>query len=145
MSPRKTRANSEIEKPMKHSNKRIISPELSNTAKKQKPSKMSSKEFEELKNLIKLSSNAIEIKIGESQGSLEEKLNDLSTKVNTDVLSLRESVDSFKEKIGNDVEIIKSQITEHPHRIDNTEDDIQRLKLATDLRVTGFPAKENEN
>lgn len=148
MSPIKTRANKKPNETSTQSNKRIISPEsreYNNRAKKQKSAKMSTKEFEELKNLITMSSNAIEKKIDDSQGSLEQKITDLSAKVNTEVLSLRNSVDSFKEKIGEDIVIIRNQITEQSFRIDNTEDDIQRIKLAADLRLTGFPARENEN
>lgn len=113
-------------------------------SKKTKTTKMSAMEFEELKHLIVNSTSTIEKKIDDSTSALESKVSNLATKVNEDVNSLRASVEEFNSKIGDDINGIKLQLNEHNHRLDNTEDDIQRMKLSQDLRLTGFAYKENE-
>lgn len=65
--------------------------------------------------------------------------------VNGDFQSLKTSVDEFKSNITCEMTEIKAQLSENTQRIENTEDDIQRLKRSQDLRLTGFPPKENEN
>lgn len=72
-------------------------------------------------------------------------MNDFTTAVQNEVQSIKKSVDEFKSTIGKDIDEIKNHIHEHTRRLDNTDDDISRLKLATDLRIIGFPYKQNEN
>lgn len=110
-----------------------------------KPYEMSQQEFTELKKLISESKNIIEMKISDSQNSIESKLNDFTTTFKEEVQSIKISVDEFKSTIAKDIDTIKSHMHEHSKRLDNTEDDINRIKLATDLRLIGFPHNQNEN
>lgn len=115
------------------------------TSKKSKTAKMTSKDMDELKQLISNSTIAIEKKIDDSTNALEAKVSNLATTVNEDVNSLRVSVEEFNSKISDDISGIKLQLNEHTQRLDNTDDDIQRMRLSQDLRLTGFAHKENEN
>lgn len=69
----------------------------------------------------------------------------MATKVEGDVPSLKSSVDEFKAEITDELLDVKKQLASHSQRIENTEDDIERIKRSHDLRITGFPVKDNEN
>lgn len=130
--------------------KRVLSPQSSATnnssnSKKSKTSKMSSKEFDELKNLICALSNNIVKKIDDSHQALKSDFSALAAQVNGDVQSLRTTVNEFQTKIASDIDSVKLQLNKHADRLDNTEDDIQRVQLSQDVRIVGFAVKENEN
>lgn len=128
------------------SSKRNLSPESKpnneKPKKKSKPSKMSSKDIEELKSLITTSSSASEKRISDL---LEKNFTDLGKKFNQEVQQLKNSVDEFKTQVGDDLNNVQIQLKNHNQRIENTEDDIERLKFSQDLRVIGFAYKDNEN
>lgn len=129
-----------------NSNKRHLSPEsIQITNNKSKAYKATMNDISELKQLISESKSDIEKKISDSQTSIETKLNDFKSTFSNEVQSIKSSVDEFKSAIGNDIDTIKIHIQEHSKRLDNTDDDINRLKLAADLRVIGFPYTQNEN
>lgn len=107
--------------------------------------KMSLDDFSELKKLITETKNGIENRINDSQTSIESKLNEFTTSVKAEVQTIKNSVEQFKTAVGTDIVSIRSRIQENSKRIDNTEDDINRLKLANDLRLIGFPYIQNEN
>lgn len=129
-------------------NKRPLSPEViisqEKTSKKSKTTTLSVKEMDEIKKLLGTFTASIENKIQESQTSLETKFNQLGTKVDENVQSLKTSVDEFKLEVSGEISDIKTQLNDNTQRIENTEDDIERLKRCCDLRLTGFPPKENE-
>lgn len=135
--------------PSNTSKKRILSPEINtdqNTnVKKNKPSKMTSKDMDELKSLITATRNGIENRICESHNVLELKFNELGNRVKSDVQLIKKSVDEFKTRVGSDISEIKKQLNEHEQRFENTDDDFERLKLSQDLRVIGIAFKDNEN
>lgn len=130
-------------------NKRNLSPEISKTentnAKKVRPSKMTSKDIEELKSLITSTAIGIENRISNSHQILESKFNELGNKVNNDVQLLRCSVDEFKSQVGSEMNVIKVQLNEHKQRFENNDDDFERMKRNQDLRITGIIYKDNEN
>lgn len=103
-----------------------------------KPRNITTTDMDELKHLIA-------DKIEATKTSVESKITDLSNKVDQDINSLKTSVEDFKTKVSNELTHVKTQLVIHNQRIDNTEDDIQRLTRNQDLRLTGFPAKDNEN
>lgn len=76
---------------------------------------------------------------------LETKSSELAVKVKGDVSALKSSVDEFKAEIACELKENKEQFSHQSQRLDDTEDDIERIRRSYDLRVTGFPAKENEN
>lgn len=133
--------------------KRVRSPESainnpSKPNKKSKTTKMSAKEFEELKNMIgSLSStvNQIGQKIDDTRLVLENKFTDLASQVNNDVQALQTSVTEFQTKITSDMDAINLTLKNHADRLDNNEDDVQRVQLSQDVRLVGFAVKENEN
>lgn len=132
------------------SKKRNLLPETETTpnstsTERNRTSKMSSKEIQELKDLIKSSSETIENKIAESQETLEKKFADLASEEKVDVASLKTSVSEIQHNIVGEINEVKSQLNNHDKRIANTEDDIQRIKLCTDLRLIGFAWAESEN
>lgn len=129
-------------------NKRTHSPQESEeekTSKKHKTNTLSAMDFAKLKKLITQSSEAIENKIDSSQKSLESKFSELAIKVEGDVSKLKLSMDEFKAEVSSELHDVKVQLSSNTQRIDNTEDDIQRIQRSSDLRVIGFPVKENEN
>lgn len=131
------------------SKKRILSPEINSdqntNVKKTKPSKMTSKDIDDLKALITATACGIENRICESHNVLELKFNELDNRVKNDVQIIKKSVDEFKIQVGSDISDIKKQLNEHEQRFENTDDDFERLKLNQDLRVTGIAYKDNEN
>lgn len=129
------------------STKRILSPEPQVAAIQQnhKKKKMSTIDFDEMKKLITQSYGAIESKITSSQTQLESKFDNLATNVNNEITSLKTCVIDLEKKVINDVNEIKLQLNNHTQRIDNNEDDLQRVQLSQDLRLTGFAHKDNEN
>lgn len=101
--------------------------------------------MEELRNLVTDSTRAIETKINQSQQSVEGKINVLTNKVDYEVNEIKNSVNEFKSNVAHEITSIKTQIVIHNHRIDNTEDDVQRIERNQALRLTGIAAKNNEN
>lgn len=71
--------------------------------------------------------------VSDSQKSIETKLNDFTASVKTEVQTIKELVNEFKSSIGTDIDTIKTHLTEHTKRLDNSEDDINRMKLATEV------------
>lgn len=145
---RTTKQSNSSNSPATTHEKRKLTPEKPDnpetTSQKKKKIKMT-QEFEALKHLITESKSAIENKISESQTSLETKFIDLASKVNAEVASIKSSVGEFQEKLTNEVNVMKQQMHTHTQRLDNTEDDVQRVQLSQDLRLIGFALKENEN
>lgn len=113
---------------------------------------MSSKEFEDLKNLLSSMHTSLGKKIDESKVALEHKFTDLDNKftnlasqVNTEIQSIKTTVTEFEKKIVNEIDSMNSTLKHHADRLDNTEDDMQRVQLSQDVRLIGFAVKENEN
>lgn len=144
----KTKQTNSSNSPTTTQEKRKLTPETPDdpetTSQKRKKVKMS-QEFEALKHLISESKSAIENKLSESQTSLETKFIDLASKFNAEVASIKSSVGEFQEKLTHEVNVMKQQMHIHTQRLDNTEDDVQRVQLSQDLRLVGFAFKENEN
>lgn len=113
--------------------------------KRTKSCTMPSEEFNQLKDVIADSTATISTKIDVATSALDTKISDLATKVNDDVSSLRNSVDDFNNKVSAEIVNIKSHLNAQNVRVDNLEDDMQRIKLRNDLRLTGFAFKDNEN
>lgn len=106
---------------------------------------MTSSDINELKELLTSLQNGIESKIISSQNIIETKLNDLSSKVDFEVQTLKTSVEEFQNNIGSNIRTIYDKLNSHEQRLENTEHDIQRLRYACDLRLTGIPYTHNEN
>lgn len=135
-------SNSSNIKTRSNSNKRLISPEQQEQRRKRKKDyKMSAEDMNDIKNMF----SSIANKIDESKQSVEHKLGELACKVESDVQLLKNAVDDFKSKINSDITAINDTLASHSQRLDNTEDDINRLRYANDLRLTGIPYVQNEN
>lgn len=106
---------------------------------------MSGKEFEELKNMIASLTDSIGQKIDDTRVILEDKFTNLATQVNDDVQAMKNTVAEFQNKISKDIDTMNTTLKNHAERLDNNEDDIQRVQLSQDLRLVGFAVKENEN
>lgn len=115
------------------------------TSKKQKVAKMTAQDIADLKNLITNSNEFVSNKIDVSQAALESKVNDWGTQLNQEVSQLKTSVDDFRGKVEANIASISSNLQSHSQRLDNVEDDIQRVRLCQDLRLTGVSPTENEN
>lgn len=134
--------------------KRNLSPDDSTTSsgKKSKTSKMSANEFQELKNMLTSITSTLSDIIDQSQVLLENKIttlngnfNTFADKVNNEVKAIQESVNQFQDKITSDINSMNVLLNSHTDRLDNTDDDIQRVQLSQDVRLVGFAVKENEN
>lgn len=126
-------------------NKRILSPQEEDNKKAKKTKTTIMTELSELKKLITASSESIANKIDASQKSLEQKFHELASKVEGDVSAIKASVVEFKAEIAGELCEVKEQLNIHSQRIENHEDDIQRIQRSNDLRITGFQAKANED
>lgn len=113
-------------------------------AKTLKSHTMPSKELSELKDFFNIMKTDIEKKIIDSQTSIESKLNDFTSKVKEEVNGLKNSVDELKSKLGTEIDTLSKHITEHTQRLDNNEDDVNRVKLSADLKIIGIPFEKNE-
>lgn len=120
-------------------------PKGKRAAKIQKSHIMSAKELGDLKDFFISMKTDIENKISDSQSSIECKLSDFTTKVNDEVNGLKSAISELNSKLGTEIETLKEHVTKQNHRIDNSEDDINRLKISADLKVIGIPFKQNEN
>lgn len=146
---RKTENSNKNDIPTDETKKRLRSPETKSleneTAKSSKTVKLSASEMDEIKNLIESSTKSIEEKIKETRVAFENKFDILAVKVNNDVQSLKSSVDEFKNGVSNEFAEIQTQIVGNTQRIENNEDDIERLKRSQDLRLAGIPPIDKEN
>lgn len=106
---------------------------------------MSTEEIKQLTDLIRNMKDGIENKIIASQSSIETRIDDLTTTINTEVRELKSSFDELKTSLGGDIDTLKQHMNEHKQRLDNNEDDINRLKLSADLRLNGIPFNQGEN
>lgn len=151
-----TRANTTNTNKSNAAGKRVLSPEQLtpniSKSKKSKTSTMSANEFQELKNMLGLLSSSLGQKIDDSRSALENKFicldnkfSELATQVNSDVKAIKDSVVQFEKKITQDIDSMSSMLKNHSDRLDNNDDDIQRVQLSQDLRLAGFAVKENEN
>lgn len=144
----KQRDNSTSEKATNTlASKRNRSPQPSDEkiAKKSRKVKLTSKEMEEFKQLLKEVTGTIEAKIENSNVLLSNKFDNLSTHVCNEVSALKSSVDNFKIEVSNELAVVNTTLFNHNLRIENNEDDIERLKRINDLRLTGILPTENEN
>lgn len=119
--------------------------ETNDKSKKTKTNKVSTMSFEQIKELINESTARLENKIGSSQSLLESKISDLSKKVEEDVSKLESTVVEFHGKINDELNNVKKQLSMYSERIDNSDDDFQRIQRNQDLRISGFAFKEGEN
>lgn len=163
-----TRAQNQMSNttPTNTSNKRVLSPESTpddpDSRKKSKANNNKSatkinisamsKEFNELKDLIGSLATSINAKIDDSRHALEnkftsldDKFTGLATQVNAEVQTIKTTVIEFQNKIANDINSMDLSLKQHANRLDNNEDDIQRVQLSQDVRLVGFAVKENED
>lgn len=119
-------------------------PDTVSKSKKRK-TKMSVKDMSELRDMIGAMNKNIEQKIDDSRSTLESQFNNFAAQVKDEVQSIKQTVNEFQTKICHDIDSMSSTLKNHADRIDNTEDDIQRVQLSQDLRLIGFAVKENEN
>lgn len=117
----------------------------SSASKKQKTYKMSKNELDELKIFFTDIKTDIENKIQDSQSSIETKLNSFTSQINTDVHELKVAIDDLKSKCTTEIDSLKNHMANHKQRLDDSDDDINRLKLSADLRVNGFAFNKEEN
>lgn len=129
--------------------KRNLPPEFndttSKTEKKPKTAKMSQASIDELKQLLINSHQEIDNKITSSNASIESKLTSISSKIETDLSTVKNAIDDFTCEIRSDIQSVQKQLNEHGRRLNNSEDDIQRVKYSGDLRLNGFTPSNDEN
>lgn len=138
--------------------KRLLSPEIERNKpakqvnnrnnKRPKNYKITAADINDINSMMISMKQSID-NLSASQTSVESKLSEISTeiskKIDTEVQSLRNTVEDFKSKISDNVMAIIERLDSHVQRLDNNKDDINRLRYANDLRVTGIPFAQNEN
>lgn len=154
MSPANTRSKSQQDQrasstPPIPATKRILSPDAPETtvsnSKKQKKYKMSAQDINEIKKCIVESNNSLLAKMESTHSSLESKIDGLASQVSAEVSTLKESFEQLRSKVSCDVNEIENILHEHTTRIENNEDDLERMQLNSDLRISGFPVRDGEN
>lgn len=141
--------------PSNKTNKRALSPDLSSANSNSKKNKENNSnqqamiDIEELKKFITASTTEstakLENVIQSSHKALDSKFNDLAERVKEEVTVLKSSVVEFHNKINDELNEVKAKLSSYAERMENNDDDLQRLQRNKDLRLTGFAAKENEN
>lgn len=116
-----------------------------NLPKRSKTIKLTSKQMDEFKQLLGEVTKEIGERIDSSNTSLSTKFDNLATHVCNEVTSLKSSVDNFKAEVACELGTVNTTLANQNIRIENTEDDIDRLKRINDLRLTGILPTENEN
>lgn len=106
---------------------------------------MTTNDFNYLKHFISGMNTELKETIASTETCLENQISTLCGTLNVEMNALKTSVEEFKEKISSDVTSIKNHIDEHANRLNNANDDIQRMKYTNDLRLTGFAMAQNEN
>lgn len=120
-----------------------------NTVKRNKKSDMSKKEMEEIQKFIADSLKGVSSQIAEVQSALDNKITEMASEVSGNVKeeinTLKDSMDSFASNVTSQISLIETKLTTHDERLDNNEDDIERITLLNQLRIVGLPFSENEN
>lgn len=69
----------------------------------------------------------------------------VSGNVKEEINTLKESMDSFALNVTSQISLMETKLTKHDTRLDNNEDDIEKVILLNQLRIIGLPFNENEN
>lgn len=134
--------------------KRRISPDnhsnkpTGNTQKKNRKSTLSEKEMENIQRILAESLKGVSEQLNDVSNKLDDKITSLAEKVSEDVKkeihTLRTSMDTFTSTMSTQITLIESKLNNHDNRLLNNEDDIERVSLLNQLRLTGIPFNENE-
>lgn len=94
---------------------------------------------------IDTTKSSLELQINTTISSLEDKFSHFASQICTEVNNIKSSIAQLQSQLTDNVSEFRMQLSEHTSRIDNTEDDIERIQRNCDLRISGFPPRENEN
>lgn len=144
-----TRSSDKLKEKRKLSPTKEDETQIENTIKKSKSCRISKREMEEIEKIIKKSLLGVTNKITEAQESLDNKItqmgNTISNEFKTEIDALKSAMDSFQTDISNRVSCFETELDDHNKRLTNNEDDIDRVTLLSQLRITGYPYKDDEN
>lgn len=120
-----------------------------NLVKRNKKSDLNKKEMEEIQKFIAESLKGVCGQIANVQNALDIKItemaNQVSGNVKEEINTLKESMDTIASNVSNQISLIEDKLTNHNTRLDNNEDDIERITLLNQLRIVGLPFNDNEN
>lgn len=134
--------------------KRKLSPVPTNTSqdtsnKRIKQANLTNKEMEAIKELIESSMNIVSQQITSSQNALDNKISSLRSQISDDVKEkidgLQQSLAAFSNNVNIEIANMKLELKHHGDRLQLNEDDISRVTLLNQLRITGILPSQNEN
>lgn len=132
-------------------NKRLLTPEINETlkesqlTKKIKKSSLIKAEMEDIKKFIAEQLAGVSKQITDTKNALDQKISSLDDDLKNDLSNIKLAMDSFSSNVTHELSSLKSEIIKHDQRINNNTDDIDRIQLLNQLRVTGVPSSENED
>lgn len=104
--------------------------------------------MKEIQRFIAESLKGVSGQITSVQNALDNKItemaNQVSVNVKEEINTLKESMNTFASNVTNQIALIENKLTKHDTRLDNNEDDIERITLLNQVRIVGLPFNENE-
>lgn len=117
--------------------------------KKTKVNKLNAREMDEIKKLIMNSMETLTSKLNETQTALDDNIsqmgNSISENLKGEITQLKLSMDSSSDNITQRMTSIENELKVHNNKLSRNEDDINRITLLNQLRLTGCPFIEGEN
>lgn len=133
-------------------NKRLLTPEKKSpnqveqiTKKKKKSSPFTKEDMEEIMKLITDQISGVSKQLIDTQTAIDNKITSMDVGLKDELGALKTAMDNFSSNVKNQISELKTELINHNNRITNNENDIDRVTLLNQLRLTGLPAKENEN
>lgn len=129
--------------PLSKNNNKVIS------NKRSKQSNLTNREMDAIRELIESSMKVVSQQITTTQNALDNKISSLRTQISDDVKEkidgLQQSLATFSNNVNTEIVNMKLELKHQSDRIQVNEDDISRVTLLNQLRITGILPSQNEN
>lgn len=136
-------------------NKRKLSPNSSNknttstSTKRNKPSILSTDEMDEFRKILESTMANVSKQIMDSQNTLNDKISSLSTDIRNDMKSqidsLQNSLSTFTSNVNIEIGNMQTELNKQSEQLAVHDDDISRVTLLNQLRISGIPSTPNES
>lgn len=136
-------------------NKRKLSPHspskniISTSTKRNKTTELSASEMEEFKKMIESSMANVSKQIKETQNTLNDKIsslgNDIRDDMKSQINSIQNSLSTFSSNVNNEIGSMRNELNKHSDHRSIHDDDISRITLMNQLRISGIQSTPNEN
>lgn len=105
--------------------------------------------MEEFRKMIEASMANVSKQIKETQNTLNDKISSLGTDIRDDMKSqidsLQNSLSTFTSNVNMEIGAVRSELNKHSDHLAIHDDDISRISLMNQLRISGISSTPNEN